>query len=326
MGVPTTSWDFTLELSDRSAKDSNLLLPRVAPIDGRNVLFSWNAVRFCYRCGSAEHEKATCQEPADFFLSEAPPVTANILGRAFPPPTTRSASPPACSNTNTQHQEQQQASQNDGYTPVESKRKGNKGRGKGNAKGNTNVKGGGDRSKLSQDKSSSSKTKERLPNEKPASIQQTTTNNTQEALQRTDTSHIATPASHPPSSQKPQEPSEITSKEQEEQYDPNNDPGASYPATSAGKRTLDMVDNANDPILDPPEEEMASQVDSSPEAEDSGEDDTSNQSRTWRARKIPTEVPESQKPDSIDSDGFNEFSSGVDTEARTSYFRLWRRQ
>ncbi|KAG0247703.1 hypothetical protein DFQ27_001680, partial [Actinomortierella ambigua] len=90
MGIPTANVDFTLELSDSAAENADLLLPRVAPIERRNVLFAWNAVRFCYRCGSPDHDKATCSKPSDYCLGEAQSVPSTIWGRAFPPTTNRS--------------------------------------------------------------------------------------------------------------------------------------------------------------------------------------------------------------------------------------------
>ncbi|KAF9975689.1 hypothetical protein BGZ73_000592 [Actinomortierella ambigua] len=111
MGIPTTSCDFTLELSDESCKNPNLQLPRVAPIERRNVLFSWTGVHFCRRCGYADHNKANCPKPYNYYLSEVPAIPTIIWGRAFPRGASRPAPSPARPSTHQQQSQQQQQQQ-----------------------------------------------------------------------------------------------------------------------------------------------------------------------------------------------------------------------
>ncbi|KAF9973687.1 hypothetical protein BGZ73_003056, partial [Actinomortierella ambigua] len=98
-GIRTTKLDFTLELHDEVADDPDLMLPRVAVIQRRNVLFAWNAGNFCYRCG-ADHRKNSCPKESEGSLSEQPAVKEPIMARAFPPkepspPQTRKAPTPS---------------------------------------------------------------------------------------------------------------------------------------------------------------------------------------------------------------------------------------
>lgn len=75
---------FTLEVNKESPED--LLIPRVAPIKGCNVLFSWSGSQFCFRCGSPDHLKVQCPLPLNYDLAKEDTVNTPILARAFPDP------------------------------------------------------------------------------------------------------------------------------------------------------------------------------------------------------------------------------------------------
>lgn len=77
-----TSFDFVLEIPQGAPGD--LMIPRVIPVRGSNVLFIWNSPPFCFRCGLEGHTKALCPCPSDFQLFHAPLVDHPIMARAFP--------------------------------------------------------------------------------------------------------------------------------------------------------------------------------------------------------------------------------------------------
>ena len=75
---------FVLEVRPDASED--MMIPRVAPVKGCNVLFAWSGSNFCYRCGKGDHLKAQCPKPHDYVLHEQAALSEPILGRAFPDP------------------------------------------------------------------------------------------------------------------------------------------------------------------------------------------------------------------------------------------------
>ncbi|KAI1314705.1 hypothetical protein EDD11_001874 [Mortierella claussenii] len=73
------SMDFILEIPKSLSKYTKI--PRVAQVEGNNILFHWNGPQYCYRCGEESHIKLHCPKPADFDLMTAPET--NIFAPAF---------------------------------------------------------------------------------------------------------------------------------------------------------------------------------------------------------------------------------------------------
>ncbi|KAF9157265.1 hypothetical protein DFQ26_008909 [Actinomortierella ambigua] len=82
-----SSYEFVLEIPYATPLET-VKLPRVAVMQGRNVVFSWRGVKFCYHCAAPDHLKKDCPLPRSANIRKAK-LAGTIYDHAIDSPTRR---------------------------------------------------------------------------------------------------------------------------------------------------------------------------------------------------------------------------------------------